>query len=99
MAWLLSFRGHQSFIITRIHQAILVITDYRQLVMWRDQGSTHMHTLPSDRLSYQESETHLHIRRFETCSLTRPPFTEVLLNTLWNYKKFKSALPAVAGTQ
>lgn len=30
----LSFRGHQSFIITRIHQPLLVITDYRQPVMW-----------------------------------------------------------------
>lgn len=27
-----------------------------------------------------------------------PLFTEVILNTLWNYKKFKSALQTVAGT-
>lgn len=40
----LSFRGHQSFIITRIHQPILVITDYRQPVV---AGSRkHTHTYP-----------------------------------------------------
>lgn len=44
MAWPLSFSSHQSFIITRIHQPIPVITDYRQPVIWRDQGNTHLHT-------------------------------------------------------
>lgn len=76
MAWPLSFSSHQSFIITRIHQPIPVITDYRQPVIWRDQGNTHLHThtLPSDFVSCQESETHLHIRRSETCAPTPPSF-------------------------
>lgn len=70
MARPLSFRSHQSFIITTIHQPILVITDYKQPVMWQDQGNTHTHTL----LWCSESETHLHIRRSETCSLPAPSF-------------------------
>lgn len=37
-----SFSAHQSFIITRIHQPILVITDYRLPVRIRE---THTHTL------------------------------------------------------
>lgn len=84
MALARSFSAHQSFIITRIHQPILVITDYRQ-----DQGDTHTHSRPSDCMSSQESKTHFHIRRSETGSLPPPLFTEVLLNTLWIYKKFK----------
>lgn len=59
---------------------------------------THTESCSHTQMSCQESETHLHIRRSGTCSLTPPLFTEVLLNTLWNYKKFKWALQALAGT-
>lgn len=96
----LSFRGHQSFIITRIHQPILVITDYRQAVMWQDQGNTHSHTHSHRCLSVCHVRNQKHIYTLEGLehALWLPPlFTEVLLNTLWNYKKFKSALQAVAG--
>lgn len=56
------FRGHQSFILIRIHRPLRIITDY-----WQANGrmkETHAH------VSHEASETYLHFKRSETCSQT-----------------------------
>lgn len=93
----LSFRGHQSFIITRIHQPIQVITDYKQSF----GKITHMHTPPTHTRTHTDTHAHTHTAVW-LCVMSRirntftllkhallphpPPFTGVLLNTLELYK-------------
>lgn len=60
---------------------------------------THTHAHCCRTVCHVRNQKHIYTLEGLKHALWRPPpFTEVLLNTLWNYKKFKSALQAVAGT-